>query len=242
MAKDYNFDISDWYLTPQGKAVFSAEMTVLNNLAEKMFGDYLLQLGGPKDADFLSAIKVHKQIYLNPSLKFLPSNCDYSICGNFHELPFAPGSIDVTIVAHVLEFIRQPRQMLREIFDVLVPEGYMVIFGFNPHSLWGLMRMFKNKHAAPWSGHFITFKHLCCWLEELSFSVLSYQTLLFRPVSDKKENLNKLLLMEGFGEMFCPSLGGVYAIVAQKKIVTLTPVATPLWQRFSPAAAATDNV
>ena len=39
---------------------------------------------------------------------------------------------------HILEFADEPHQVLREVERVLVPEGHLVITGFNPASLWGL--------------------------------------------------------------------------------------------------------
>ena len=54
-----------------------------------------------------------------------------------HELPIATQSIDLVVLPHVLEFADEPHQILREVDRVLMPEGRLVIVGFNPWSLWG---------------------------------------------------------------------------------------------------------
>ncbi|MCQ4062135.1 class I SAM-dependent methyltransferase, partial [Klebsiella pneumoniae] len=60
----------------------------------------------------------------------------------FEELPFESQSLDMIVLPHVLEFSEDPHQLLREVERVLMPEGRVVITGFNPMSLWGL------RHAA----------------------------------------------------------------------------------------------
>ena len=47
-------------------------------------------------------------------------------------------SLDLVVLPHALELARDPHLTLREVERVLVPEGRVVIAGFNPASLWGL--------------------------------------------------------------------------------------------------------
>jgi SAM-dependent methyltransferase len=60
---------------------------------------------------------------------------------DLRQLPFAAHSIDLVVMAHVLEFHDDPHQILREVERVLIPEGeVLIITGFNPISIWGLRR------------------------------------------------------------------------------------------------------
>jgi ubiquinone/menaquinone biosynthesis C-methylase UbiE len=59
---------------------------------------------------------------------------------DLRQLPFAAHSIDLVVMAHVLEFHDDPHQILREVERVLIPEGEVIIAGFNPISIWGLRR------------------------------------------------------------------------------------------------------
>ena len=52
-----------------------------------------------------------------------------------HELPIATQSIDLVLLPHVLEFAEEPHAVLREVDRVMMPEGRLVIVGFNPWSL-----------------------------------------------------------------------------------------------------------
>jgi SAM-dependent methyltransferase len=56
----------------------------------------------------------------------------------FDALPFPNHSLDLVVLPHALELARDPHLTLREVERVLVPEGRVVITGFNPLSLWGL--------------------------------------------------------------------------------------------------------
>ena len=56
---------------------------------------------------------------------------------HFDALPFDAASLDLVILPHALELARDPHLALREVERVLVPEGRVIIVGFNPASLWG---------------------------------------------------------------------------------------------------------
>jgi len=74
----------------------------------------------------------------------------------------------------VLEFADEPHQVLREVDRVLVPEGQVVITGFNPSSLWGARQSLCRFGASPFlprSGQFIRLPRIKDWLKLLSFEV-----------------------------------------------------------------------
>ena len=68
-----------------------------------------------------------------PALRPVSLTCDFT------ELPFASHSLDLVVLPHVLEFSTDPHQVLREVERVLIPEGQVIICGFNPTSLWGCL-------------------------------------------------------------------------------------------------------
>jgi ubiquinone/menaquinone biosynthesis C-methylase UbiE len=53
------------------------------------------------------------------------------------DLPFEAQSVDLIVMPHTLEFTRDPHRLLREAERVLMPEGQLIILGFNSLSLWG---------------------------------------------------------------------------------------------------------
>ena len=71
-------------------------------------------------------------------------------------LPFAPACIDLISLPHVLEFSENPHQTLREAERILVPEGHLILTGFNPLSFWGVKYALNKDTSYPWQGHFFT--------------------------------------------------------------------------------------
>ena len=53
-----------------------------------------------------------------------------------------------------------------------MPEGNLIISGFNPFSLWGLHRVLGRKQGHPWCGQFIALMRLKDWLALLGFEAL----------------------------------------------------------------------
>jgi len=79
------------------------------------------------------------------------------------ELPFASQSIDLLVLPHALEFADDPHHVLREVERVLMPEGQLVISGFNPISLWGLRQAVGRSFGSPFlpeAGQFLALPRL----------------------------------------------------------------------------------
>ena len=68
---------------------------------------------------------------------------------DFAALPFPANSLDLVVLPHTLELHADPQPTLREVERVLVPEGRVVISGFNPASLWGLRQRRAHLYRAP---------------------------------------------------------------------------------------------
>src|SRR5690625_7466005 len=86
-------------------------------------------------------------------------------------LPFETQSIDLILLPHVLENAYDSHQVLREIERVLVPEGLVIITGFNPLSLWGLRyRLVSCAPPLPApASNWVSPYRLSFWLGSLSF-------------------------------------------------------------------------
>ena len=88
-------------------------------------------------------------------------------------LPFAEASIDLLLLPHRLEFSERPHQTLREAARVMMPDGHLLISGFNHLSSWGatagFKKVFSRNLAYPWNGNFIGLTRLKDWLALLGF-------------------------------------------------------------------------
>ena len=97
-------------------------------------------------------------------------------------LPVASQTLDLLLLPHVLEFSAHPHQILREAERVLMPEGSLIISGFNPYSLWGLWRMLPyNDREYPWCGRFISLSRIKDWLALLGLEVVGGRMCCYEP-------------------------------------------------------------
>lgn len=185
-----------------------------------MFGYYIVQIGGPtSNNEILASSTIHNHIVVNPAIS-LNQNVLAIQC-KLEELPFLPKSIDVMVLIHILEFVSNPTIIIKEIYDALIKGGYLIIFGFNPYSLWGITKLIKNSKESIWQGKWITPSKLQHLLSTTNFNVGDYQTFYFRsPTCQTK----KLSFAETLGKLFCPYFGASYMMVAQKASRLITPI------------------
>lgn len=148
---------------------------------------------------------------------------------DFDALPFPNHSLDLVVMPHALELSRDPHLSLREVERVLVPEGRVMILGFNPASMWGLrQRLGRARHAVglagssklflPRAGEFLGYWRLRDWLQLLSFEVEGGRFGCYRPPYNSARWLERSAWMEGVGERWWPVLGAVYFLVAVKRV------------------------
>jgi SAM-dependent methyltransferase len=146
-------------------------------------------------------------------------------------LPFPAASLDLVVLPHTLELSADPHQVLREVERVLVPEGRVVISGFNPGSLWGLRqgrarvceRMGVSMLGAsnlflPDAGDFIGPWRLRDWLRLLSFELESDRYGCYRPAMKTDKWLQRTAWMDPAGARWWPIFGAVYFVVAVKRV------------------------
>jgi len=202
--------LSEWFATPQGGYVLTREQAYYDRTVSDIFGYNALQLGLPEH-DFLRGSRI--------PLRFSAGNqAGNSVRLCCTELPIASASLDLVLMPHVLEFSENPHQILREVERVLMPEGSLVISGFNPRSLWGLRRALGNKKCYPWNGHFITLPRLKDWLALLGFEVAGGRFAAYAPPFYKTKWLERYSFMEAAGDRWWAVSGGVYFLHAIKRV------------------------
>lgn len=218
--------LNNWYGTPLGRALAAQERYQLEAVLPRLFGYHLLQLGVPFQSDWLSYSPIRHQICMHEEEGVLSVGC----IGEFSLLPFKSDSIDVVILPHILSLVDNPQALLEEATRVLIPEGHLVILGFNPVSLWGAARLIlKYKKQVPWTGDFITAQKVRRLLNKIGCNTLSLNSFAYRPPINNSNTLDKLLFLESFGQLFWPYPGSAYILHAQKRISRLTPI-TESWR------------
>lgn len=145
---------------------------------------------------------------------------------DFSALPFPEASLDLVVLPHALEIHPDPHATLREVERVLVPEGRVVICGFNPASLWGLSQYRTHLYRRfgfgelylPHDGEFIGYRRLRDWLRLLSFEVESGRFGCYCPAVRSQAWLDRCEWMDRAGARWWPILGAVYFVVAVKRV------------------------
>ncbi|MBI5438184.1 MAG: class I SAM-dependent methyltransferase [Nitrosomonadales bacterium] len=202
--------LSEWFATPQGGYVQVREQAYFDRTVSDIFGYNALQLGLPEH-DFLRSSRM--------PLRFSAGNqAGNAVRLSCAELPFANASLDLVLIPHILEFSENPHQILREVERVLMPEGSLVISGFNPRSLWGMRRALGNKECYPWNGRFITLPRLKDWLALLGFEVAGGRFAAYAPPFHKIKWLERYSFMEAAGDRWWAVSGGVYFLHAIKRV------------------------
>jgi SAM-dependent methyltransferase len=223
---DIGSSLNQWFWQLPGRYLQEQEMAQLELLLPELFGYYLLQCGMTASSDQIAqASKMRSHLILNGSRQFMDGAL--SIQADPMHIPVATDSIDAVLLFHTLDFAADPHQVLREVERVLIPEGRLLIMGFNPWSLWGVWRLFgRRRGRVPWCGQFISQRRLHDWLSLLGFELEQAVPLMFRPPLQNATVMGKLEFMEQLGERFWPFLAGAYLIQAVRRVSTLTPIRT----------------
>jgi SAM-dependent methyltransferase len=244
--------LSEFLRSPAGRYVLDWEQRQIDAAVSDIFGYHALQLGLP-EIDALRENRMplrfcaaDRQLANDASQTDDPGpRRRVAIINRYEELPFATHSIDLVVMPHILEFARDPHQVLREVERVLVPEGHVVIVGFNPASLWGARQFLSRVGASPYlprEGRFIALPRIKDWLKLLSFEFARGRFGCYAPSVRTDAWMNRWRFMEKAGDRWWPMFGAVYLLTAVKRVRGMRLIGA-VWKRseersrqLSPAA------
>ncbi len=256
-------ELGAWLQTAPGRYLLAWEQDRLDHAVTDAFGFHALQLGLP-ELDGLRANRMPHRWVASDSLVVLealpvppppdallttqPAHEPIALHCEFDALPFPNASIDLVVLPHALELARDPHHTLREVERVLVPEGRVVIAGFNPASLWGLRQRFGRMRRGmgfgreqslylPRAGEFIGYWRLRDWLRLLGFEVEVGRFGCWRPPFSTEQWLERFAWMDRVGDRWWPVLGSVYFLVAVKRVRGMRLVGLVRQERRKAAAA-----
>jgi SAM-dependent methyltransferase len=225
-AQKYNggrSSLSGWFGTPQGAYALDWELAQFDSAVEDVFGFRAVQIGLP-EVDFLrqNRIPYRFTLALEPGA---------GVAADALQLPLASQSVDLVALPHVLESHHNPHDVLREVERVLMPEGHLVISGFNPASLWRLKQVFfPERSNSPWDARFIGVLRLRDWLRVLGFELNGGKFGLYVPPVRQKRWIERLAFMEKAGARWWPIAGALYVVRAVKRVHGMRLV-TPAWRQ-----------
>jgi len=233
MMKCQPAQIDHWFETDLGQRLLDAEEAVLKQILPHLFGYHLVQIGGVREERLLAGSRVMHRCLINCAEITQPLTTCSQIYADIETLPLASDCIDVVVLPHVLEFEKHPHAILREVERVLVPEGHLIIIGFNLLSLWGIWRCLPTRRRTmPWCGNFLSLLRLRDWLALLGFTLEEQYTLFFLPPVNNNRVLQYTLFLEKLGAYLAWNFGAIYVVVARKHVAPLTPL-RPKWHATS---------
>ncbi|AJC22921.1 methyltransferase domain-containing protein [Pandoraea pulmonicola] len=234
-----------WLVSPPGRYALAWEQTLFDQWVGDLFGYHALQLGRPE----LDTLRENRMPYrglvltaqrgveapplmtkaASDTTGIAPANAAGPVdmvprdilVSRFDELPIATASTDLVVLPHVLEFAENPHDILREVERILVPEGQVIITGFNNLSLWGAREELGRLAGAPFlppGADLIAFTRLKDWLKLLSFDIDRGRFGCYRPPLRGEHWLQRFEFMEPAGDRWWPIFGALYAVRAVKRV------------------------
>lgn len=217
--------LNAWFRKPLGTAVSAAiqqQFSVRNsNSFHRYFYDDWLQVG--TDTSMLTDTPNHNAkriVLMQPHEREHTGN----VQGEVHALPFESQCFSTVFLPFTLEYSAQIRPVIDEAWRVLRDDGYLIITGINPWSLWGAARwnniLWPEKRFGKTYGH--TSLRVYATLYSQGFHLHWIKSFFYRPPLRPAAWLQKTQLLEPTGQIFWPYPGGIYLLLAQKRVIPLS--------------------
>ncbi|MDD9858593.1 MAG: methyltransferase domain-containing protein [Gammaproteobacteria bacterium] len=222
----------DWFDTPLGRSLLEQEQRQCRALVPSGYYPSSLQVGRAA-VDFLGGIESGRRFVVVDQEFIRAGGGDagataagppvHRVVAKGAALPFAEKTHNLIVLPHTLDFCEDAHAVLREVNQILVPQGCLVITGFNRLSLWGALRPVMRALARPpWTGRFRRVGRVQDWLSLLGFDLAGAAMLAYQPPLQSEKWRRKLNFIDAAGARWWPGLGAVYVIVGRKQETALT--------------------
>lgn len=219
--------LQTWFASRVGQNIWRDEKKLLDHNLPGLFGYHLMSLGVCPSLPLSAASPIHHQFTLGPAA----SAAHVAACCRMHALPIESESVDVAVLHHSLDYSEDPHQLLRETARVLMPYGYVLIFGFQRWSALGLQHMMRQRwcdNDPVANHHFIGLSRLQDWLKLLDFEIIKARHTAYLPPQLGESAHRK---MQWFARLAWGAqlpCGSVYFVLARKTVAGVRPVSPSL--------------
>ena len=224
-----SLELGRWLETPPGQYVQAWEQKQIDGMVANIFGYHAIQIGLPQ-WDLLRANRIpHRSYTCGTGGEHTVSGA--TLVADPENLPFESQSVDLLVLPHVLECSGNSHQILREAERVLVPEGHLVVSGFNPWSLWGISDRIPGLDPIlpiP-TDYQVSLARLKDWFKLLSFEMERGRFGRYVPPCTTETWLQRWDFMESAGDRWWPVCGAVYVVSAVKRVAGMRLV-DPGWK------------
>lgn len=225
-------ELAEWFQTPPGEYVLAWERARFDDMVADVFGYYAWQVGLP-GVDLLRANRMPFKAWVGTDTPAPDQAAHWQACvaARPDALPFETQSVDLVVLPHAFECTDAPHNVLREVERVLVPEGRVVISGFNPWSLWGARHRMPGME--PWLPHppgaQVSLPRLKDWFKLLSFEFDNSRYGCYAPACRTDKWLRRWHFMETYGQRWWGLGGAVYVAAAVKRVAGMRLIG-PAWK------------
>ncbi len=189
------------------------------------FGYHLLKVGALSSQLSCNASSISHQCAVAPRGEMV------GLQGDPSAIPLLGSSVDACILAHTLDYASDPHQVLREVERVLTADGWLILSGFNPHSLVGVGRLFRRlRRHQPWHARMFAPERVTDWLELLGFEIIHLESFGFSTLS---QHSRIHWWRENLGRSYFNYFASVYILAARKRTIPLTPEPRAAWFKKS---------
>lgn len=222
---NYRQHLLGWFSGAAGERLLAAQQQVLDEITPCIFGYHAAQVCAVRPQSLLGASRILNRVLVATGEEALPGA---QVQASPHRLPFAADSLDLLVLHHCLDFEDDPHQVLREAARTVIPGGALVVVGFNPWSLFGLLRLFRlGTPTAPWFARCIGANRVSDWLNVLDFRIDGLESGYHLPPLAGDAAVQRLGWLAYLGARWWPQSGMFYVLVARKSVAPLKPVRRP---------------
>lgn len=225
---------ADWQAIPCGDQIRQQIEELLSESSRHWFGYHLVKVGALSAGLNFADCPIKHQVGI--SLKQTQGSL---VVANSRALPLLKRSIDALVLSFELDFAQDPHQILREAHRVMMPDGHLILIGFNPFSLAGLAK-YLPLHGDSFlhDARCFSTMRIKDWLHLLGFEIIQEQGLVHSALLFERR-----LYPQGgwqrWASKYCEWMGSVYVLVAKKRDIPLSPLKMK-WKpktAFNPAGA-----
>ncbi len=225
-------DYQRWLSTESARRMLALQSAWLQNQIGHLNGHHLMYHGLDFDVGCLNTSPIKHKFRM--ALPWQQDIIKADAWMTSSDWPLPDQSIDTVVMQHSLDFTRRPHQMIREASRVLVPNGNIVIIGFNPWSWWGGVRtLMQFASDMPWVANMVSMGRLKDWLTLLDFTVTDSATLgHLWPITVLPSKFSQRVdsVLAGGPAL----MGNFYMLVAQKTTLGVTPLSSKRWPLIGP--------
>jgi len=233
-------ELADWFQTPPGQYALAWEREQIDALVADVFGFQAWQVG-LAEHDLLRANRMPFKACVGIETPDPDAAVQWQgrVVAAPEALPFESQTIDLLVLPHAFECTDDPHRVLREAERVLVPEGRVIISGFNPFSLWGVRHAMPGMEAwlpQPISAQ-VPLPRLKDWLKLMSFEAEPGRFGCYAPACLTEQWLHRWRFLDRHGARWWSLGGAVYVVAATKRVASMRVIG-PAWKTRPQRAAA----